>query len=381
MDRRSFVQHCSVLGAAIGLSNRAGFAQTPPTRRDVTGIKAGHAEGGLIYLGSYPTPTLTDSFVKPPKTARLNFGKHTKMVYCPANEMIYTCGGDGQGQHWGGNDSGTMDTVGRYDVKTHTYSEDFPYQGHAGGPTPRGLDFIAFTWSPSLREFWLGPGYAWNYIKQYPWLDTTWSTAHYATYNPATRRFTDRGRKVGRAYGEGFAGSWDSTRDQLIWFDGALKTLQPATNQVSTIGVTGVPITSHRTETADTWYDPETDELYFVQLATGRIYACHVGAHRLRMVADTGVKAGNASSYAVVYLTDSKYCLIVYDSVVAGALPWKLVNLISGAVQHLNLYASGCDHHNTGVYHPTSKTIVITGGSGEVNKANGAAFHHYRSAL
>ncbi|MBM3342587.1 MAG: hypothetical protein FJY56_10835 [Betaproteobacteria bacterium] len=381
MDRRTFVQRCAAFGAGTVIDSRAVIAQTPPVRAGAAGTKPGHTEGGLTYVGSYPTPTLTDNFVKPPKTARLNFGKHTKMAYCPANEMIYTCGGDGQGQHWGGDDSGTMDTVGRYDVKTQTYREDFPYQGYPGEPTPRGLDFIAFTWSPSLQEFWLGPGYSWNYVKQYPWLDTRWSTAHYATYNPSTRRFTDRGPRRGGAFGEGFAGSWDTTRDRLIWFDAGLKALQPASNQVLAVGVTGAPISSHRTETADTWYDPDTDELYFVQLATGRVYVCHVGGQRLRLVADTAVKTGDASSHAVIYLTDSKHCLIVYDSPAAGALPWKLVNLVTGAVRHLNLYAPGCDHYNTGVYHPPSKTIVLTGGSGPANRVNGAAFHHYRSVL
>lgn len=274
-----------------------------------------------------------------------------------------------------------MDTVGTYDVKTHTYAEDFPYRGYAGGPTPRGLDFIAFTWSPSLKEFWLGPGYCWNYEKQYPWLDVSWKCSNYASYNPITKRFTDRGPKTGPVYREGFAGSWDTKRNKLIWFDGSLKSLDPATNIVTAVRVSGASISSHRTETADTWYDADTDELYFVQLATGKVYACHIGNSALRLVADTGVLAGNASSYAVVYITDSKHCLIVYNAAVGGALPWKLVNLATGQTQHLNLFAPGCTNHNTGTYHPPTKTIVLTGGGNDGNRANGAAFHHYLSSL
>jgi hypothetical protein len=108
----------------------------------------GATSGPLAYVASYPTPMLTDTWPKPPKTAKINFGKHTKLSYCPSNRLIYTCGGDGQGQHFGGNDSGTMDTVGAYDVGTHTYREDFLYRGKAGEPCPRGLDFIAFTGRP-----------------------------------------------------------------------------------------------------------------------------------------------------------------------------------------------------------------------------------------
>ena len=322
MQRRRFMTRCAALGATFGMAGNKGFAQPESARRQRVDRPAGDA---LTYLGSFATPTLTDTYVKPNKTARLNFGKHTKLVYCPANEMIYTCGGDGQGQHFGGNDSGTLDTVGRYDVKARTYAEDFLYRGYAGGPAPRGLDFIAFTWAPSLKAFWLGPGYGWNYTTQYPWLDTAWKTSNYASYDPATRRFTDRGPKSGAVYEEGFAGSWDTTRDRLLWFDGALKSVEPATNRVAVSHLSGAPISSHRTETADTWYDKDTDELYFVQLATGKVYACHVGNKTLRLVADTGVTAHNAASYAVVYISDSKHCLIVYDHGVGGASPWKLV--------------------------------------------------------
>ncbi len=389
MKRRSFIHRCAVLGATLGVAGREVSGQSQEISNSPFGTAAtsGTAMAGgkngdaLTYLGSFPTPTLTDNYVKPNKTARINFGKHTKLSYCPANGLIYTCGGDGQGQHWGGNDSGTMDTVGTYNVTTHTYAEDFLYRGYTGGPTPRGLDFIAFTWSTSLKEFWLGPGYCWNYAKQYPWLDTSWKCSNYASYNPATKRFTDRGLKTGAVYGEGFAGSWDTKRDKLIWFDGVLKSLDPVTNIVTAARVSGQPVSSHRIETADTWYDLDSDELYFVQLATGKVYACHVGNRTLRMVADAGITASNAASYAVVYITDSKHCLIVYNQEVGGTLPWKLVNLSTGAVQHLRLFAPGCTNHNTGAYHPPTKTIVLTGGSSEVNMANGAAFHHYRSNL
>lgn len=154
--------------------------------------------------------------------------------------------------------------------------------------------------------------------------------------------------------------------------------MNPSTNHIAVSPPSGESITTHRVETADTWYDEETDQLFFVQLATGKVYACHVDTIRLRLVADTGVKAENASSYAVVYLPDSRHCLIVYDHLVAGDLPWKLVNLVTGKIRHLNMFAVGCDHHNTGAYHPPTKTIVITGGSGESNWGNGTAFHHYR---
>ncbi|HTF20854.1 MAG TPA: hypothetical protein VK658_22425, partial [Chryseolinea sp.] len=124
-----------------------------------------------------------------------------------------------------------------------------------------------------------------------------------------------------------------------------------------------------------------TDEFYFVQLAVGKIYAYHIGKRLLRLVADMGIKADNASSYAVVYITDGGYCLIVYDQLVGGARPWKLVNLSTGSVQHLNLFAPGCTNHNTGVYHPPTKTIVLTGGSNDGNFKNGGAFHHYKSNI
>ena len=390
MKRRGFIRRCMALGVARVLVGQEAVGQSLEDKSrtkslrnrpaSVLGTIDGGADNALTYLGSFATPTLTDTYVKPAKKAKVNFGKHTKLTYCPANGLIYICGGDGQGQHWGGNDSGTIDTVATYDVTTHDYKEDFLYRGYVGEPVPRGLDFIAFTWAPSLKEFWLGPGYGWNYTREkYPWLDFSWSVSHYASYNPATRKFTARGPRTGRAFAEGFAGSWDTRRDRLVWVENqAFHSLNPSTNVIIS---EGLGVSSHRTETADTWYYEVTDELYFVQLATGKVYAYHIGKKLLRPVADTGVTANNASSYAVVYLTESRYCLIVYDELVGGARPWKLVNLATGAVQHLNLFAPGCTNHNTGVYHPPTKTIVLTGGSNDGNYRNGGAWHHYKSNL
>lgn len=391
MHRRRFIRQSIAVGATLGMANCVALRHdknahgTEVQFTNAADIKQRGAAwkfgGDLVYVGSFATPTLTDSYVKPSKTAKLNFGKHTKFAYCPDNELLYTCGGDGQGQHWGGNYSGSMDTVGRYNVRSHTYAEDFRYRGYANEPTPRGLDFIAFTWAPSLKEFWLGPGFCANFTTQYPWLDFSWTSSNYASYNPVSRRFTDRGPRTRGAFGEGFAGSWDTKRDRLIWFDGFLKSLDPATNIVTASSVVGPPVSSHRIETADTWYDEVADELYFVQLATGRIYVCHVGKKTLRLIADLGVKADNSASYAVVYITDSRHCLIVYDESTGGSAPWKLVSLDSGNIQHLNLFAQGCSLHNTGIYHPPTRSVVLAGGSYERNMINGAAFHHYRSNL
>lgn len=339
-------------------------------------------DDALTYLGSYATPTLTDSHVIPNKTARLNFGKHTKMAYCPANGHIYTCGGDGQGQHWGGHDSGTMDTVGRYDVQTRIYSEDFLYRGHAGEPVPRGLDYTAFTWASSLNAFWLGPGYAWNYNDRvYPWVDFSWSTRNFASYDPASRRFTDRGPKPEGINYEGFAGSWDTRRDRLVFATGqSFVSFDPRTRRIDR---KGLAISSHLVHTADTWYDADSDEFYFVQIATGKVYGYRIATHVLRLVATAIDRTiSEETSIAVVYLTDSRHCLLVYSaSQIGSTMPWKLVDLSSGAVRHLNEFAPGITHHNCGAYHPPTRTIVLTGGSNDGNRRNGAAFHHYRSNL
>ena len=261
MKRRDFIRRCMALGIARGLVGQEAVGQSlqnksrteSPGAHSDSSIRSieGSTEQAMSYVGSFDTPTLVDSYVKPNKKAKINFGKHTKLTYCPATGLIYICGGDGQGQHWGGNDSGTMDTVGTYDVPTHVYKEDFQYRGYAGEPTPRGLDFIAFTWAPSLKEFWLGPGYGWNYPREkYPWLDFSWGVSHYASYNPTTRKFTDRGPKTGRAFAEGFAGSWDTKRDRLVWVENqAFHSLNPSTNIIVS---EGLGVSSHRAETTDT---------------------------------------------------------------------------------------------------------------------------------
>ena len=392
MERRSFIRRCAALGATIGTGGGQAWgtfrdSPLPPELQHVASVSGGGAARGtrddaLTHVGSFATPTLTDTYVVPSKTAQLNFGKHTKMAYCPDNGHIYTCGGDGRGQHWGGNDSGTLDTVGRYDVATHTYAEDFLYRGHVGEPVPRGLDYTAFTWSPTLKEFWLGPGFCWNFKEdKYPWVDFSWSTRNFASYNPVTKRFTDRGAKPKDTHFEGFAGSWDTRRDRLVFVTRqSFISLDPRTREFTR---EGLGISSHVVHTGDTWYDADTDDLYFVQISTGKVYAYRIGTRILRLVATTLDKTiSSENSIAIVYLTDSRHCLLVYATMQIGSdTPWKLVNLASGEVRHLNPFPPGITRHNTGAYHPPTKTIVLTGGSNDGNKRNGAAFHHYRLNL
>ena len=195
------------------------------------------APGALIvYDASYATPTLTDTWPNPDwSNKRLDYGKHTKIAYCTLTGDLYFCGGDGQGQHWGGSSSGSLDTVGRYNVETHTYTEDFLYRGYVGEVVPRGCDNIGFTWSPNRNEFWLGPGYGWDYTTStYPWVETSFSFSHFASYDPVTKHFTDRGAKPAAALGlEGFMGAWDTLRDRLVWVDyQTFKSLNPDTNQL-----------------------------------------------------------------------------------------------------------------------------------------------------
>ena len=391
MNRRSFIRRCTGVAVSLECFSREVIADAAaPTGQSgsvpLASTKAieGAGNTALSYVGSFATPTLTDTWVKPNKTASINFGKHTKMAYCPLTKLLYICGGDGQGWHFGGNDSGTIDTVATYDVATHTYAEDFVYRGAAGEVTPRGLDFIAFTWAPKLNEFWLGPGYCWNFTAAvYPFLDFKWMRSNYASYSPLTKKFTDRGPRDSLAFDEGKAGSWDTKRDRLLWFTGAsLKSLNPATGLVTQQWPTGLGnLPPHRIETSDTWYDEDTDDFYCVQLGAGKVYAVNVGKNTIRVAANLGVVVDQSTTRAVVYITDTKHVLVVYSVVDAGANPWKLANLTTGKVESLNLFAPGITRFDTGAYHPPLKTIVLTGGGTDGNLKNGASFHHYRSNL
>lgn len=364
-----------LVGTGELLAGQGGAINPQPSPEPAPG------DGPLAYLASFPTPTLTDPHSG--KTAKLNYGKHTKIAYCQLTGDLYFVGGDGQGQHWGGNDSGALDTVGRYHVESHAYASDFLYQGAVGEVVPRGLDFIGFTWVPTLGEFWLGPGWGWDYgPEKYPWRDFAWSIKkNYASYNPLTKKFTDRGPRQGRAYVEGFAGSWDSKRGRIVWVENDLfHSLDPATGQIQSTGWVGLP-SSHRTETADTHYDETTDELVFAQIPTGRVYAYRIGDKKLRLVADVGCTAESSASYAVVF--PPGHCLITYSRETNRANPWRLVNLATGEVKAMDLYPEGCTAFNTGCYHPPTGQIVFTGGSNDetptgLNMRNGAAYHHYQ---
>jgi hypothetical protein len=196
-----------------------------------------------------------------------------------------------------------------------------------------------------------------------------------------TKRFTDRGPKPPGVNFEGFAGSWDTRRDRLVFVTNqAFVSLHPRSLEVERVRLN---ISSHIVHTADTWYDAATDELVFVQIATGKVYAFRIGTGMLRLVATTIDKTvSTQNTIAVVYLPDSKHCLLAYAAKqIQSELPWKLVNLDTGAIRHLNPFPPGITRVNTGVYHPPTKTIVMTGGSNDGNRRNGAAFHHFRSNL
>jgi hypothetical protein len=86
--------------------------------------------------------------------------------------------------------------------------------------------------------------------------------------------------------------------------------LHPRTLEVTRVSLR---ISPHVVHTADTWYDAATDELYFVQIATGKVYAFRIGTKMLRLVATTIEKTiSTQNSIGVVYLTDSRHCLLVY---------------------------------------------------------------------
>jgi hypothetical protein len=374
-----------VLKAQAALDAATAFAAEPaPTPTPAAPI---------TYLGSYPTPTLGDA-VSGISPSRLVFGKHTAMASGPANGMLYLVGGDGKGHHLA-TQSGAMDTVGTYDVATHTYAEDFGYAGAPGEVTPRGLDFISFIWVPWLSKFWLGPGFAQNYgTDKYPWKDTSWNTTHFASYDPATRKFTDQGAKIGDGSIlplESFGGAADIRRKQIvIAHSQGLTFLDPANNAVTRRniyepGVTPAKlISSYPAAKAPQWYDEETDEFYFAQVSAGKVYAHNIGANITRLVASLLPAAiDSGTTRACVFITDAKHLLIVYTALDLGgdANSWKLINLLTGAVTSFNGYAPGCSYHNTGAYHQPSRTIVLTGGDSgsEITVGNnGQYFHEYR---
>lgn len=335
----------------------------------------------ITKIGAFPTPTLGDALVGlAPR--RLNFGKHTTVDYCPLTEKLYLVGGDGVGHHLSATQSGSMDTVATYDPKNHSYAEDFAYAGVMGDPCPRGLDHIAFTWLPWMRQFWLGPGYAWNYgTDKYPWQDIAWTADRWASYDPAVLIFLDWGtRNTALAFAEGRQSAADTKRKKVLWFSGSsLKSHDPATGVTTQQWPTGiVNIPPHNMVENAAWYDEAKDEFYCVQIATGLVYAIHVGNNTIRVLADMKVTLGTSATRACVFLTDVKHLLVCYDAAEAGALPCKLVNLATGAVTGLNLYTPGHTRSDAGGYHVATRTIVLLGGTTDGNLNNGNFFHEFK---
>jgi len=326
----------------------------------------------LTFVTAVPTPVINGK--------RLNYGKHTAMLQGAAGGPLFMFGGDGQGQYFGGNDSGTMDTVASYNPPTKTYKTEFLYEGYVNEPTPRGLDFCAPVYVPGTG-FVICNGYSGDYgVEKYPWKDFKFTRSKMAAFKPETGHFVDLGSRPQGTFGEGFAGSWDSKRSKIVWTtDQKFYTMDLQTKAVT---FRNMPIpSSHRIETANTWYDADSDDLYFVQLNTGRVYAYNITGNALRPICVDLVPAfvgDGGMTRSVIFIPKYKHVLIVYTaSDTLDAPPWKLVNLTTGKVQHLDLFAPGCDYHNTGAFHTASDTVVVSGGNG----VNGSAFYHYSAAL
>jgi hypothetical protein len=377
----------------------------------------------ITYVTSFPTPTIDAGLGAGPR--KLQYGKHTRIqdVGARDTDYVYLMGGDGIGQWWGGNGSGTMDVWATVNVLTGAYSTDYYFPGTVGHPTVIGLDGAYACYMPSRGKYFCA-GYADDYgpSNWTGWIDFTYKFSNrFPWYNPTTHFFEDQGARpalidVNGSTGEGFGIAYDSSRDKIITGGSNVMYLSDPTYPFTistTINLDRANLRGGGTEAIASTplflshmeYDPITDHCYWAQNGNGRLYRTHLGTHVTEKLCvdlcqQNILEYQTSSTQPIIWMLDSLYCLVIFGSQFCLnqdiEISWRLVNLQTGSVTAFNGYNAGgasstggfgTSFFDAGCYNLKNRKILLTGGGTYypvldnngviVNPANGSYYHIY----
>jgi hypothetical protein len=156
--------------------------------------------------------------------------KHITAAVNPTNGRIYMTGGDFVGSHFEQSyrqETWSLSLLERWAGETARnagWQIEYPYCGPSDGVQPKHPDFTGWAWDGKRSVFWMVPGVM-EISKENCEGETEartddprFLTYHLMTFDPATRRWADKGRNIGPDVSETWMSLYDPVRDEIIRF-------------------------------------------------------------------------------------------------------------------------------------------------------------------
>ena len=314
--------------------------------RDAAGNKTTAVQTVTVSNGSQPPPSgqiniPLNTWVAVPagevgEAACPNGGcKHMRLAYNSQNGRIYFNGGDYSGPS--GIQSGRNETFS-YDIPTDTWTLEHPYCPAPGNTIAAHPDETGWIYDSTRKVFWMVPGYQGGITSKDQSVcgDTSlWSRGQMMTFDPATNKWTNPGRKdindgLGLSAGTHLYAQYDPVKDQIyqLMDNGiAMYDIKTDTWTKKTFGLGSFYIMSQR----HTAFDPVGRNLYVLP-ANGKM---------------------------IKYNVDTQVATMLQGPSLVGAseenlIEWDPVNNILIATPYIN--DSTGQYNTLHIYHPDTNT-------------------------
>jgi len=273
---------------------------------------------GMVLAGSVDIPLKQWIAIEVPESGKgvfygdsvENGMKHVTPAYSPLDGRIYFVGGDYSGP--GGfyqsyrQETYSLSIAERFADKANRnagWRLEYPYCGPSGSVQPKHPDFVGWAWDTKRNLFWLVPGVMEISVNNCPGETSTRTSDpgfilnHLMTFDPVTRKWTDRGSNIGASQ-DTWMSNYDPLTDTLIRIgfsggSGAIASVYRITKNVWTdyslgLNAKGEVIRLYHEYAA---IDLEGRAVYGIDGISGRLHRYRIDKHRIE---DLGPVPGGA---------------------------------------------------------------------------------------
>jgi hypothetical protein len=306
--------------------------------------------------------------------------KHITAAVNPTNGRIYISGGDFVGHQFQQSyrqETWSLSLAERWaDAASRNvgWRLEYPYCGPPDGVQPKHPDFIGWTWDSKRSVFWMVPGtmVASNDTCEgetsAPGDDPRFLFNHVMTFDPATRRWADRGHP-GPDIAETWMSIYDPARDELIRFgfhggSGAVVNILKIagmTWQRMALGTNGVG-KDIRINKESLAVDHAHRVIYAIDGVSGRLHRYSMDSRRLEDLGPVPGGAIGVENYTLIAWDSANEVLLYYRESPAGfhayrpdGKKWEGLELTSNVA---NAVARG----RSIVYDPGQNITMLFGG-------------------
>ncbi len=266
---------------------------------------------GMVLAGSIDVPLKQWVALAAPDDGKGIFGgKHVTPAYCPLNGRIYFTGGDYSGP--GGfeqsyrQETYSLSIAERFADKANRntgWRLEYPYCGPSGSIQPKHPDYVGWAWDTKRNLFWLVPG-----VMEISDINCPGETSRRTsdpgfllerlmTFDPVTRKWTDRGSNIGENE-DTWMSSYDPLTDTLIRMgfsggSGAIASVYHIAKNTWTNYTLGVNAARKEIRLLDEYaaIDVKGRVIYGIDGTSGRLHRYRIDSHRIE---DLGSVPGGA---------------------------------------------------------------------------------------